>query len=155
MYTIRVFRSIYGFKAFQPKFVRKIQNQNTKRRKSRRSPAADTHAPLRVHVVCSSGDQLVNAEMRPLSEMVPSRIGSGSGVGGSSRSCSTGSQNNSKHIGGAEDNAEPTPLDQSILASAISSGMPTFLLTKGVSNSLLAVVTTDSRDKGTLLRQVL
>ena len=84
----------------------------------------------------SCGDQLVKAEMQPGSEKAPSRISSGSGVccsGGSS--CSTGSEIQAKHVGGVEDNAEPTPLDQSILASAISSGMPTFLLTKGVSRA--------------------
>lgn len=94
--------------------------------------------------------------MQPPPEIVPSRISSGSGIRGSSRRCSTGSQNQSRHVGGAEDNAEPTTLDQSILASAISSGMPTFLLTKGVSNVFLTVVQSDSRDEGAhTVRQLL
>lgn len=48
------------------------------------------------------------------------------------------------------DNVEPTTVNQSILASAISSGMPTFLLTKGVSNGFLKVPLSDSRDGRTV-----
>lgn len=60
--------------------------------------------------------------------LVPSsRMGSGSGLSGSSCVSSRGSLSN--------DVPESTTLDQSILASAISSGMPTFLLTTGVSST--------------------
>lgn len=89
------------------------------------------------------------AEITASSEMAPLQTSSGSGVSNSSRSCSTGSRIHLQHVSAAH-NAEPTPLDQSILASAISSGMPTFLLTKGVSNDFLEVERIDSRSKGSL-----
>ncbi|CAM9766011.1 unnamed protein product, partial [Ectocarpus fasciculatus] len=58
--------------------------------------------------------------------MVSSRLDSGVS---SIKSSSNTSTSQSDHAGG---DVEPTALNQTILASAISSGMPTFLLTSGV-----------------------
>lgn len=70
--------------------------------------------------------------MQPPRGLVPSsRVGSGSGLSGSSDASSRGSISNDVVP------ESTTTLDQSILASAISSGMPTFLLTKGVSTIFL------------------